>query len=61
MIIKQEHRSEIHLTQIHVAATMRKKGQIVVADHERLGIFVGTNKLRKYDRFGQIGHGNFTA
>lgn len=53
--------SKIYLSQIHLAATMKKDDQIIVSDHLRLSEIFHCEKLNKYDCFGLKKHGNFTA
>lgn len=61
LIVDDSNASKILLTQIHVAATMKKDRQIVVADHSRLTYLFHGDKLCRYDIFGLKRHGNFTA
>lgn len=53
--------SNIRLSQMHVAATMRKRNQIVVSDHKKLTSLFSSDHLYRYQCFGLKKHGNFTA
>lgn len=61
LIVDISRSSQIYLSQLHVAATMRKEGQIIVADFSRLKSVLETHKLHRYECFGLDKRGNFTA
>lgn len=61
LTVNASNASEIFLTQTHIAATMRKDQQIIVADHRQLKNLFHHDKLCRYDIFGLKMHGNFTA
>lgn len=61
LMVELSNVHRIVLSQIHLAVTMKKEGQIVVADHESLKRLFRTDKLNRYHCFGLRKHGNFTA
>lgn len=61
LLLDESHESEILLSQTHIAATMTKNRQIVVADHQRLKYLFHHQHLCRYQLFGLKSHGNFTA